>query len=283
MILTLFLTLALSSIVLTPEVKRVRTSSTLGQPRLGLDSALTWLVAHEGSNGSYGDNQEFSTAAAAYALWLNDSTSSSVSLAYTYLGHQLNDNSTWFWGRYGEADIPGELLFSISITQNLGEVNSSAVKSNLLSFQESNFRTTNGGFDGYLEYINGNYRRVASSVDTSMAIWGLSNAELIPDTNRTAAANYLLTLQNSDGSFALTENIAADPVQFQPRSTSCQVLPQRASVVPDTFTMPLSLSLHFWNVIILERQPPRWPIFQTNRIKMEVSLTRAGPVQAPTH
>ncbi len=234
--------------MLTPEVKRVRTSSTLGQPRLGLDSALTWLVAHEGSNGSYGDNQEFSTAAAAYALWLNDSTSSSVSLAYTYLGHQLNDNSTWFWGRYGEADIPGELLFSISITQNLGEVNSSAVKSNLLSFQESNFRTTNGGFDGYLEYINGNYRRVASSVDTSMAIWGLSNAELIPDTNRTAAANYLLTLQNSDGSFALTENIAADPVQSlgpdKTANTALAVLALRDNGF-NANSRPISASLNF--------------------------------------
>ena len=167
----------------------------LQQNHSGLDSALGWLLAHQASDGSYGAYFEGQTAAAAYALWLNDSTSHASTAAYDYLGHQLNDSSTWFWGPYGEADIPGEVLFSNAITHNLATVNTSAVQSRLLAFQ-----TQSGGFAGFFEVD----RTVTSSVDTAMALWGLANAGLVPETNRTAAINYLLTLQNPEGNFNLT-------------------------------------------------------------------------------
>jgi len=154
-------------------------------------------VAHQASDGSYGDYFEGQTAAAAYALWLNDSTSHASTAAYDYLGHQLNDSSTWFWGPYGEADIPGEVLFSAAITRNLATVNSSGVQSRLLAFQAQS-----GGFAGFFEVD----RTVTSSVDTAMALWGLANAGLVPETNRTAAVNYLLTLQNPEGNFNLTRS-----------------------------------------------------------------------------
>jgi len=38
-----------------------------------------------------------------------------------------------------------------------------------------------------------------------MALWGLSTARLIPETNRTAAVSYLLSLQNPQGNFNLTK------------------------------------------------------------------------------
>ena len=169
----------------------------------GLDSALRWLASHQATDGSYGPYFEGQAAAAAYALWLNDSTSRYSTLAYDYLVRELNDSSTWFWGTYGEADVPGEVLFSIAITHHLELVKSSEVESWLLYFQQPN-----GGFNGYYDGT----RTVTSSVDTAMALWGLYNAGLIPRTNRTAAVNYLLTLQNHDGGFNLTSIKTADPI-----------------------------------------------------------------------
>ncbi len=174
---------------------------TLTQPISGLDSALAWLAAHEGPNGSYGDYLEGQAAAAAFALWLNDSTSQSSTLSHNYLIQQLNDNSTWFWGQYGEADIPGEILFSASITHNLEPVNQPIVVSNLLSLQQ-----TNGGFMGFAELLpDQTYRTSPDSVDTAMALWGLSRAGLMPEANRTSAVQFLLTLQNPEGNFNLTK------------------------------------------------------------------------------
>lgn len=174
----------------------------LEQSQSSVDSALSWLVLHENkTTGSYGDFEEHQTAAAAYGLWLNDSASGPAALAYDYLAQRLNGSLSWFWGT--EADVPGDILFSTAITQHLQQVDSSAVESRLLSLQQQN-----GGFLGWWDGT----RTVTSSVDTAMALWGLSNAGLIPSSNRTAAANYILTLQNPDGSFNLTKATVANPI-----------------------------------------------------------------------
>ncbi len=181
-------------------------------------SALAWLSANQSSDGSYGPYFEGQAAAAAYAFWLNDTRSPFAASSYAYLAGQLNASSTWFW-TYTEADVPGEVLLSIGLSQNLGMIqNPSEVSSRLLQFQQPN-----GGFEGYSGPPN--YQTVSSSVDTAMALWGLSNAEAIPQENRTSAINYLLTLQNKDGSFNLTRTIQADPLySLGPDSVSITAL-----------------------------------------------------------
>ncbi len=166
-------------------------------------SALNWLTAHEGSDGSYGLYLEGQTAAAAYALWLNDSESRYAASSYSYLAEQLKDPTNFLWF---ESDIPGEVLFSLAITGHLGLIqNTPDVSSRLLNLQQ-----VDGGFEGYYNLTT--MHTVTSSVDTAMALLGLMNAQAMPNENRTAAVNYLLTLQNPDGSFNLTHNGAADPI-----------------------------------------------------------------------
>ncbi len=203
LVVTLILALTTSLFTGTTTTRaQIPTDAFTQQTHSGPNAALGWLAANQGPDGSYGSYFEGETAAAAYALWLNDSTSYPTTVAYDYLEHQLNDSRTWFWGAYGEADIPGEVLFSTAITHNLGTVNGSAVQSRLLADQAQN-----GGFMGFFEVD----RTVTSSVDTAMALWGLANAGLIPETNMTAAVNYLLTLQNPEGNFNLTKNTIENP------------------------------------------------------------------------
>ncbi len=169
-------------------------------------SALQWLVAHQLKDGSYGDFDEQQTAAAAYALWLNNSKSVSARLAYSNITGQLDSSSSWFWPPFGEADYPGVLLYTVAATQQIGLLhNSTGVYDRLLQFQ-----LPSGGFDGYYDSTLG--RAVASSVDTAEALWGLANSGAIQTTNQTAGVRYLLSLQNNDGSFNLTNRIPSDPV-----------------------------------------------------------------------
>ncbi len=143
-------------------------------------------------------------AAGAYALWLNDTGSSLAAGAYAYLENELDNGTSWFWtGPYRESDVAGIALLSIAASQHLGTVQSqSDVSSRLLHLQR-----VNGGFEG-LENVAGQV--LTSSVDTAMALWGLSYAQIIPLENRTAAVNYLLSLQNLDGSFNLTSTEIAE-------------------------------------------------------------------------
>jgi hypothetical protein len=114
----------------------------------------------------------------------------------------MNDSSTWFWGKFRESDVPGAVLYSIASSSNLGLINSSLVGSEFAQFQQSD-----GGFSGYYDSNLGH--TVTSSVDTDMAVLGLTAANLdssiIPN-----ATNYLLTLQNPDGSFNLTSGVRSD-------------------------------------------------------------------------
>jgi PKD repeat protein len=171
----------------------------------GLDGALQWLASNQSSSGSYGDYREHWAASAAYALWLNNSSSAKAELSYSYLGKQLNGSSTWFWGTYGEADVPSTVLFSLASSSHLGLINATAVAAGLLQFQEST-----GGFRGYYDPNKG--QTVTSSVDTDMALLGLINSNSIPVKNQTFAARYLLSLQNADGSFNLTSSTSFDPI-----------------------------------------------------------------------
>jgi PKD repeat protein len=83
-----------------------------------------------------------------------------------------------------------------------------AVADGLLQFQQSN-----GGFNGYYDLKQD--QTVTSSIDTDEALLGLISADLIPVTNQTTATQYLLSLQNPDGSFNLTSTISFDPLYSQ--------------------------------------------------------------------
>jgi len=174
----------------------------------GLNAALRWLSSNESSDGSYGPYYQHWAAAAAYALWLNNTQSSKASLAYKWLTGELDDSGNWFWGNYGEADVPGASLFSVAASGNLHLTQTGTVTSNLLRFQQSN-----GGFFGYYSTDLGS--SVSSSVDTSEALRGLIAAKAINASSQQSAVNYLFTLQNSDGSFNLTSTRAYDPIYSQ--------------------------------------------------------------------
>ena len=173
-----------------------------GPPTAATSAALSWLITHRLSVGSYGGCSEIQTAPAAYALWLAYNDAPNVTVSYTFLKNQMDNSTTYFWSGGAcspkEADIPGEILYSFDASQNVARLNMTFVGPKLLSFQQKS-----GGFLGYED----SGHPVTSSIDTSMALWGLINAGAIPASNQTAAVNYLLALQNSDGSFNLTRTV----------------------------------------------------------------------------
>jgi len=187
---------ALSSVSLSP------TSTVIGK-------ALRWLAENQSSDGSYGAFFEHETAAAAYALWLNNSASPNAARAYSVLYSELDNSSSWFWpsSGYGEADVPGAMLFSVAASHHLSLINFNSVNATLLEFQQSD-----GGFKGYTD-AQGNV--FESSVDTALSLRALVQANAINASGRQLGAQFLLKLQNSDGSFKLTTTAVSDPIYSQ--------------------------------------------------------------------
>ncbi len=165
-------------------------------------SALHWLSSNENADGSFESYGQIPTPGAALALWLNDSHSAQAAKSFSWLASQLDNSSSYAWG---EADIPGAMLHSLSASSNVPLIHNQSDFSNLLTYQQSS-----GGFTGYAP--GPSYVPVASSVDTDMALWGLVDTNHIISQNRTAAANFLFSLQNSDGSFNLTSAVSSDPL-----------------------------------------------------------------------
>ena len=166
-------------------------------------SALHWLSSNENADGSFESYGQILTPGAAFALWLNDSRSVQAAKSFSWLASELDNSSSYAWG---EADIPGEILYSLSASNNVGLLHSfTLVSSELGAYQQQS-----SGFIGYYAQLpDGSYAQVASSVDTSMALWGMSQANSpISQQNRTFALNYLLSLQIADGSFNLTKTIS---------------------------------------------------------------------------
>ncbi len=178
-------------------------------------SALRWLSSNEKADGSFGDYSQLPSPGAAYALWLNDSHSVQAAKSFAWLASQLDDPSSFAWG---EADIPGAMVHVLSASSNIGLVKNQSDFSNLLSYQQST-----GGFTGYSPPPS--YVAVASSVDTDMALWGLVDTNRISSSQRTAAVNFLFSLQNRDGSFNLTATKSSDPLNaFGPEPISVTAL-----------------------------------------------------------
>lgn len=185
------------------EVNVLQTAEALSQNDV-ITAAVNWLMVNQQSNGSYGSFTEPQTAPAAYGMWIKFQDTAKVLLSYNWLKNQLQNSSTWFWSGVGglnESDVPGEILYTFSQSQNLHLLNLfPGVAANLTKFQQSN-----GGFRGYFDTASS--KQVTSSVDTAMALLGLVSSNSISSTKEQSAVNYLLTLQNSDGSFNLTKTI----------------------------------------------------------------------------
>ncbi len=109
-------------------------------------NALKWLDANQNLDGSYGSTPQYYqhwAAAAAYALWLNSSSSLKASKSYTWIASQMDNSTSGVWY---EADIPGEILYSLAVSGNLGLLHNSSDYTALADFQQSN-----GGFAGFAE------------------------------------------------------------------------------------------------------------------------------------
>jgi len=185
-------------------------------------SALHWLSSSENADGSFESYGQIPTPGAALALWLNDSHSAIATRSLNWLSSQLDNSSSYAWG---EADIPGEMLYTIGASNNIALLHNFAI----VSSQLGAYQNPGSGFIGYsVQLPNGSYAQVATSVDTSMALWGMSQANSpISPQNRTDALNYLLSLQNVDGSFNLTKTISqssTDALGPEPISVTALVL-----------------------------------------------------------
>jgi len=200
---TAILLLALCLLV---DVNLIQSAEALSQND-SITAAINWLMLHQQSDGSYGSFTEPQTAPAAYATWIRFQDTAKVLLSYNWLKNQLQNSTTWFWGGGGnlaEADIPGEILYTFSQSQNLQLLNRlSGVTTNLTKFQQAN-----GGFLGYFDTPTN--KQVTSSVDTAMALLGLISSNNILATKEQLAVNYLLSLQNPDGSFNLTKTLRSN-------------------------------------------------------------------------
>jgi Prenyltransferase and squalene oxidase repeat len=181
-----------------------------------MTNALKWLDDNQNLDGSYGSDPLYIphwAGAAAYALWLNSSSSAKASKAYSWVASQMDNSSSGVWY---EADIAGEILYSVAVSGNLGLLHNSSDYRALDNFQQSN-----GGFAGFAEPPS--YAPVASAVDTDMALWGLIHAGAVNASSQGKATAYLFSLQNTtDGSFSLTsstlysslESLAPDPISL---------------------------------------------------------------------
>ena len=206
-VLLLVISLPTSAISLYDWNSRGSHAIQAAVPVSGLRRALLWLDENQSSDGSYGGGLyvEHWTAAASYALWINDTHSPKAVLSYSWLATSIDSSSNWFWTYGGESDIPGSILYSVAASGNLHLIQLSTVQPNLLQLQESN-----GGFRGY--YDTAISQSVTSSVDTAEAVRGLVNAGAINASSLGSAVNYLFTLQNPDGSFNLTKSTPNAPL-----------------------------------------------------------------------
>jgi len=173
----------------------------------GVAEAVNWLKANQQPDGSYGAWAEHQAAAAAMGMFLGEGNSSNVSAALSWLKAQLENPASWFWGAWGEADVPAAAAYAFVQANQSAQLNYSIIAPLLLSFQPST------GFKGYYDFAAGG--SVESSVDTALAVMGLAGAGVLPSQNKTAATNFLLALQNPDGSFNLTPGVAEDAIYSQ--------------------------------------------------------------------
>jgi hypothetical protein len=158
-------------------------------------AALPFLKTQQSSDGSFDAWFPPHTALAAIALNGAEANSSAAWNASAWMIADLQNSASWSWA---EADIPGTEIYSLALTGNANASALSGAYSQLLSMQ-----APSGGFIGWWT-SSGTLEDAAS---TSFSVLGLNAAGAMPPTNATLAKNYLLSLQNADGTFNLTTTI----------------------------------------------------------------------------
>lgn len=154
-----------------------------------LNSAIDWIKQNQNESGLIGNN-EFEMSPALIALWLYEGNSSNVTKGFEYLNGTRAEDGSWF---YSSTDITGLILYAFSLTNHISLLNDYGMNTvNWLLSQQG----TNGGFASWGE---------VSSENTAYALLGLLNVNAIPDQNKSTAVNYILSLQNPDGSINRTE------------------------------------------------------------------------------
>lgn len=177
--------------------------------------AQNWLAANQRIDGSYSDFFSGDAATALTALPQDNKT-----LTVTYLNTELNDfNSFKTWG-----DAQTGATAIIAMQQNNFPIdNEEQVITKLLSFRNN----ATGGFIGWWESDGANFAQVTSSVDTALSLNALRQTNALNATQLNESLNYLLSLQNLDGSFnltALTESSSFDAFVPSKQSTTALVL-----------------------------------------------------------
>jgi len=158
-------------------------------------AALSFLKTQQSSDGSFDAWFPPHTALAAIALSEAEGNSSAVWNASLWMIADLQNSASWSWA---EADIPGTEIYSLALSGNANNTALAPAYSQLLSMQASS-----GGFAGW--WTAGGTLEDAAS--TSFSVLGLNTAGALPCSNATLAKNYLLSLQNADGSFNLTSTV----------------------------------------------------------------------------
>ncbi|MEK6924325.1 MAG: hypothetical protein AABW54_03750, partial [Candidatus Micrarchaeota archaeon] len=134
--------------------------------------ALSWVKAHQQPNGAIVDAEyaEHQTALPLLALVTAEGEGNNATAAAGWLAGKLNNPNAWFYGSWGEADVPAVMLWAVAQAGKKNLVDEATVRPKLYSFRNA----SNGGFNGYYDAVAGG--AVASSADTALAVLGLQKA-----------------------------------------------------------------------------------------------------------
>lgn len=164
--------------------------------------AEDWLLANVESDGSY--SPWFSGYSSMALLGLKNSEKNKTTII-NYLQTELdNFESLATWG---EADSAGLAIYALAINEVQIE-NKEEIANELKNFQNS----ATGGFNGFWEQHNNSWVQVSDSVSTSFAMLGLESISLLDNQTKENSTSFLLSLQNLDGSFNLTNVTIYNPL-----------------------------------------------------------------------
>ncbi len=158
-------------------------------------AALSFLKTQQSADGYFDLWFPPHTAMATIALSDFEGNSSSAYNASQWMVSDLQNSASWSWA---EADIPGTEIYALALAGNADASALSGAYAQLLSMQANS-----GGFIGWWT-AEGTLEDVAS---TAWSVLGLNAANALPASNASNAKNFLLSLQNADGSFKLASSI----------------------------------------------------------------------------
>lgn len=173
--------------------------------------AQNWLVNHQGA-GDF-NNAFFSGDASAALTAL---PTANKALTANYLNSELNNFASFStWGDAQSAAYAIAAMHGNSFTID----NETDVVNKLLTFRDN----TTGGFIGWYEAPA--FNQVTSAPDTALALIALKTTNTLNQAELTQSLNYLLSLQNSDGSYNLTANTESSGLAaFTPTKQSTTAL-----------------------------------------------------------